>query len=308
MQPTDTSNRYDVAIVGGGPAGLSAAIVLARACRRIVLFDHGKPRNYAAEMVNGFLGLKGISPEELRERGRREASSFGVKIIDGEVTSAKCRSQAHDLYCFFVETESHAVEARALLLATGVKDYLPEIAGLETLYGSSVHHCPYCDGWEHRGKHLVALANGASAVKLAIELRAWSNKVTACSNGENISTSERQHLANNEIQFRSERVNRVSQAEGADVEINFHDGSTLTCEAVFFGGHQRQRSKLPELLGCEFNDEGLVQRDSKQKTCVDGLFVAGDAAFDVQFAIVAAAEGAVAATAINRMLIEQETR
>ena len=306
MQTDHRSDAYDVAIVGGGPAGLSAALVLARACRRVILFDHGQPRNYAAKAVHCFLGLDGIAPDGLRERGRQEAISYGVEINDCKVISAKCVSEDHTRSnTFLVDGETCAIRARTLLLATGVKDYLPEIPGIDALYGRSVHHCPYCDGWEHRGKHLVALADGASVAKLATSLRVWSKKVTACSNGKGVSTPDQQLLAKNGIALRAERIERLAEREGGAMEISFDGGPTLACEAVFFGADQGQRSHLPEMLGCK-TDDGLIETDDKQRTSVEGLFVAGDAVGDVQFAVVAAAQGAIAAAAINKLLTKQE--
>jgi thioredoxin reductase len=307
MQSDDQSDNYDVAIVGGGPAGLSAALVLARACRRVVLFDHGKPRNYAAKAVHCFLGLDGISPDDLRKRGRQEAQTYGVEFKDCKVISAKYLTNDQDRFNrFLVSAESYSVNARALLLATGVMDYLPEIPGIDALYGRLVHHCPYCDGWEHRGKHLVALADGSPAVNLAISLRVWSKQVTACSNGHDLSTADRQRLADNGIAFRAERVERLAEREGGPLEISFDGGPPLACEAVFFGTDQGQRSHLPQMLGCKTDDDGLIETDDKHRTSIEGLYVAGDAVGDVQFAVVAAAQGATAAAAINKTLTEQE--
>src|SRR4051812_12484642 len=197
------SQNFDVAIVGGGPAGLNAAIILARACRRVVLFDHGKPRNYAARAVHGFLGLDGISPYDLRERGRREALSYRVLINDCEVTSAAVVPGVESSASRFkIATDSGTLIARSILLATGMIDHLPKIPGLRELYGRAVHHCPYCDGWEHHGTHLVALANGSAAATLALSLRVWSPVVTACANGHPLSEVDRRRLCDNDIPHR----------------------------------------------------------------------------------------------------------
>jgi thioredoxin reductase len=309
MSGIPNSADFDVAIIGGGPAGLSAAVVLARACRRVVLFDHGKPRNYAARAIHGFLGQDGVSPGELRDRGRKEARNYGVEFHDGEVTSARALSAdgEHDTY-FEITIADNAVTARAVLLATGMTDYLPKIPGLRELYGKSVHHCPYCDGWEHRGKHLVALASGSSAVKLAHSLRVWSPQVTACSNGKSISDKEKEELTSNGVDWREEKVSRLVEDQQGSIKMSFDVGSPLNCDAIFFGGDQGQRSPLAKVLGCETDEDDLIQTYEKQRTCVEGVFVAGDAAGDVQFAIVAAAEGAIAAVAINHMLQEQDVR
>jgi thioredoxin reductase len=300
---------YDVAIVGGGPAGLSAAIVLGRACRQVIIFDHGKPRNYAALSVHCFLGADGISPGDLRDRGRQEASSYGCEICDAEVKSVERRGyQSGEPVRFEIISASRTVRSRAILFATGMMDYLPKIPGIDELYGRLVHHCPYCDGWEHRGKHLVAIADGRAAVKLALSLRPWSKQITSCSNGIALSEADRQVLRSNEIGCRTECVESMSEREDAKVELGFCCSTSLNCDAVFFGAGQGQRSRLPQKLGCEINGDGLVQRDVKQRTCIEGVFAAGDAAGDVQLAVAAAAEGAVAAIAINEMLQEREMR
>src|SRR4051812_4086343 len=145
MSHIPNSADFDAAIIGGGPAGLSAAVVLARACRRVVLFDHNKPRNYAARAIHGFLGQDGVSPCELRDRGREEAKRYRVDIRDCEVTDARrLNSDAADDTHFEIVASDESFIARAVLLATGMRDYLPEIPGLRELYGKSVHHCPYC--------------------------------------------------------------------------------------------------------------------------------------------------------------------
>src|SRR5690349_19734412 len=175
--------EYDVIIVGAGPAGLSAALVLGRARRRVLVFDHGHPRNAAARVVNCFLGLEGFSPHELRDRGKRQAQGYGVTFLDLEVVDA-WQESSDGQPRFVVETvEGNKFNAQKILLATGTHDDLPDIEGIRRFYGGSVHHCPYCDGWEHRDQRLMALADGEKTVELALSLRQWSPWVTACSNG-----------------------------------------------------------------------------------------------------------------------------
>ncbi len=300
---------FDAAIVGGGPAGLSAAVVLGRVRRNVALFDHGKPRNYAAHAVHCYLGLDGIEPGALRERGRREATSYGVKIFDRQVIAANCLPgmEAHQTG-FEVRTVGESINVRALLLATGVVDDLPEIANLGSFYGRTVHRCPYCDGWEHRGQHLAALGTGDAAVNLALSLRTWSQHVTACTNGHALKEPDRERLKANGIAFREEAVNSLEGKEGALEKINFQSGPPLQCGALFFSAGQGQRSRLADMLGCQRNQKDQVETGKKQETEIEGLSFAGDADGEVQFAIVAAAEGAVAATAINALLQKQDLR
>jgi thioredoxin reductase len=310
MHITKQADSYDVAIIGGGPAGLTAAVVLGRACRRIILFDHGKPRNYAARAIHGFLGLDGIAPKQLLERARHEAQCYDVQTENSEVKSIDRIEDSMELSKssrFRVTTSNRTILARAVLLATGVIDEVPKIPGIEELYGVSVHHCPYCDAWEHRGKHLVALADGSAAIELALSLLPWSKHVTCCANGTKLTSADLRTLSENSIITRTEPIAEIVRSGKARVEVRFESGEKLACDAIFFGAAQRQHSELPTILGCEIDEDGLIRRDSKQRTCVEGVFAAGDAAGDVQFAIVAAAQGATAAAAIHRMLQEQET-
>jgi thioredoxin reductase len=271
----------------------------------VVVFDHGQPRNQAAHRVNSYLLAESVSPAELRAIGRRQASAFGTEFIDAEVTDI----QPSDSECsrFILRTAStEPALVRKLLLATGVRDRLPEIENLQQFYGSSVHHCPYCDGWEHRGQVLLALGDGQAAYNLALMLRAWSPHVIACSNGQPLSRPRIRLLKRAQIAYRPERPVRLTGKGDRLTHVHFEQGEPLACDALFFSSPQAQRSHLPQSLGCQPNEKAHAATGRKQSTHCHGLFLAGDVDGDVQFAIVAAAEGAIAATAINHQL-QQET-
>jgi thioredoxin reductase len=292
----------DVAIVGSGPAGLSAALLLGRSRLRVVVCDHGRPRNRAAQAVHGFLGLDGLEPSALRERGKKECLSYGVAFVGSKVIRASS-DEVNGKSLFQLELENgEIIAARKLLLATGVEDQLPEVTGLNELYGVSVHHCPYCDGWEHQDERLVALGDGDAAVTLSITLLNWSRDITCCTNGAALNQSDSQRLQKYEIKYRHERITELTGRNRVLEQVHFAVGTPIECDALFFSADQGQRSNLPQMLGCNCNEEGLVISHGKQGSGVRGLFIAGDADGDVQFAIVAAAEGAIAATAINSEL------
>ena len=302
----NTEFPHDVAIVGGGPAGLSAAIVLGRCRRSVRLYDHGKPRNYAAQHVHGYLGLDGMTPRKLRENGRQQAALYGVLFSDEEVLAARCHPSEGGSRFELTFRQRPAQVVRKLLLATGLMDILPGLKNIHDFYGRSVHHCPYCDAWEHRDQRLAAFGDGKAAVGLALSLRNWSANITACTNGSPISDSAHGALARNGIAHRDEVLVALNGVDGRLEELVFDRGATLSCDSLFFATDKVQRSGLPAVLGCHVGDGNLVQTSGKQGTGVPGLFLAGDAHSDVQFAIVAAAEGAKAATAINRELQEED--
>jgi thioredoxin reductase len=293
---------YDVIIVGGGPAGLSAALILGRCRRRVVVCDAGRARNFAAMHVHGFVTRDGIEPPELQRLARVELMTYGVEWRQAAVVDGSCLNNGFEV----VLDKGDRLRSRKLLLATGVRDFLPDIPGFDELYGRSIHHCPYCDGWEHRDQRLVAYGEGKSAVGLALSLRTWSRRVTACIQGRTLSDLDRRRCSDLEIEVRSERISRLLSEAGELRRIEFESGPPLECDAIFFNTAQVQRTDLAARMGCSVDDWGAAETSSRQRTSVSGLFVAGDADRDVQFVVVAAAEGATAAVAINKELQEED--
>ena len=293
---------YDVVIVGGGPAGLNAALVLGRCRRSVLLCDTGHPRNAASLAMHGFLSRDGIEPLELLRLGREELGPYRVELRTAEVVDITPRSGAFDVT---LATGSR-VESRAVLIATGVRDHVPDIPGVRECYGVTVHHCPYCDGWEVRDRRLVVLGAGRAAAGLALSLKTWSDRVTICSNGRaRIGRSQRDQLARERIEISERPVVRLEHADGHARRLVFAGEQVHECDALFFTAGQTLQCELPLKLGCEITSKGVVRTDHLGQTCVPGVYVVGDASRDVQFAIVAAAEGAKAAVSINRTLQAQ---
>ena len=290
---------YDVVIVGGGPAGLSAALVLGRCRRRVLVCDAGQPRNARAAALYGYLTRDGTPPLELLRLGLDELRRYGIEVQHVTVTDVEPFEDGFDV----TVERGTKLRARMVLLATGVRDQLPDIPGIDECYGVSVHHCPYCDGWEVRDKALAILGSGAGGAGLALSLKTWSDRITLCTNGRaRLSRRQRDQLAAQQIEIREERLERADHDEGHVTGLVPRRGDVIACEAVFFATGQAQQSALPQALGCDFTRRGTVKTDHLGQTCVPGVFVVGDASRDVQFVIVAAAEGAKAGVAINRAL------
>jgi thioredoxin reductase len=295
---------YDVIIVGGGPAGLSAALMLGRCQRRVLVCDAGHPRNARSHHLHGYLTRDHVNPKEFLRIAREELARYEtVEVRDVEVTTAVCEEGA-----FHVTTAAgDELRARKLLLATGVVDNVPAIEGLHELYGSSVFHCPYCDGWEVRGQRIAIYGRGERGRGLALELTAWSRDLVLLTDGPSeIEADEVARLKRNGIAVREDRIARLEGEDGVLHRVVFTSGEALACRALFFTTGQEQRSHLATALGCEFNDKGTVMTGKYETTHLPGLYVVGDASRAVQWVIVAAAEGAEAAFSINQALIKDD--
>jgi thioredoxin reductase len=293
---------FDVIVAGGGPAGLSAALMLGRCRRRVLVCDRGEPRNRRSTALHGYLTRDGIPPAEFNALGRTEVARYGVVQRDVGVADAVRVDDGFRI----VLTDGNSAHARYLLLATGVVDELPRVPGIDECYGRSVFHCPYCDGWEWRDRRLAALGNGQRAARLALSLLTWSRRVLVCLDGGRIERSMQDRLRRNGVSLQRERVAALQQRSGRLEQIVFASGETVACDALFFATGQHAHDALAARLGCAFTRRGTVQTGGLSETNVPRLFVAGDASRDVQFVAVAAAEGAKAAVAINQAL-QRET-
>jgi thioredoxin reductase len=291
--------EFDVAIVGGGPAGLSAALMLGRCRRRVVLFDDGQPRNASSRAAHGYLTRDGVPPDLLRRTGVEEVERYGVRVRRAHVRDVDGADGA-----FVLRTaEGEMVTARKLLLATGVVDRLPPIPQVADFYGRSIFHCPYCDAWEFRDRPLAAYAPGKDGADLATALLDWSPQVTLLlDGGRPLPGRLASPLREAGVRVRVERVQSLRGAEGMLEAVALEGGTEEPCHALFFHLGYAQRSDLPQHLGVARTRKGTLRTGRFEETNVPGVWVVGDASRDVQWISIAAAEGARAAFAIHRAL------
>src|SRR6187401_238805 len=236
---------YDVVIVGAGPAGLSAALMLGRCRRRVLVCDTGRPRNYASRAMHGYLSRDGISPREFLRLAREQLRQYEtIEIRDIEVTEAHC----HESRFHVTLAGGEQFITRKLLIATGVVDNLPELPGFAELFGLSVFHCPYCDGWEVRDQPLAIYGRGARGYGLSLELTAWSRDLVLCSDGPaEIGPDDLARLRRNGIMVREDRIARLEGDQKLE-RIVFGSGPPLEREALFFTTGQTQQSFLAHSL------------------------------------------------------------
>jgi thioredoxin reductase len=294
----------DVLVVGGGPAGLSAALVLGRCHRQVLLCDDGVPRNRASPAIHGLLGQEGKAPLKFLESARAELDRYpSVRTRTTRVVDVRPAAEVFQYSC----EDSTRGTASKVLLASGIVDEMPAISGVDQLFGVSVHHCLYCDGFEYSGKAVAAYGHADKGAELGLMLRHWVDDVVVCSDGSPISAAVRQRLLDRKIPLRTEKISHLVCSGGRLFEVAFDNGPPLAREGLFFATGCHQASNLSELLGCKRDEKGGVVTDPvTEDTSVPGVYVAGDASRDVLMVSIAIAEGAKAAVAINKAFLRRD--
>ena len=299
---------YDTVVVGGGPAGLSAALVLGRSCRRVLVCDAGKPRNTPSPAVHGFLSRDGVRPGELLKIGREQLKPYAVEWHDGLVTDAERLGAGFQV----TVGKDKAVTTRTLVLATGVTDELPDLPGVKEWWGVGALHCPYCHGWEVRGRPWAFTGPPEAVVERATLFLGWTKELTYLTNGPaRLSAEQRKWLAARKVGVREEPVAGFEGTDGRLTAVVFRGDKRLGVGAVFVHAKAAQRSDLPKRLGCKFVADGwlagMVETDAAGATTVAGLYVVGDAsAAGLMNVAGAVADGAAAAGAANTAMLKED--
>lgn len=297
---------YDAIIVGGGPAGLSAALILGRCLRRVLVLDHGRARNAYAHKLHGFLSQHDITHAEFIKKSREQISHFEtVEFLDIEAVSVRSIKKHFEI----TTADKNVYTGHKLLIASGVVDALPKIEGFEALYGKSIFQCPYCHGWEMRNKSIAVLGEGARGVDLALMMKTWSSDVVLCTDGKyDLTAQQILQLSANHVQIEHKRIAYLEGKNGNLKCIHFKDGSERLAGALFFNTPSFIRSKLLDQLNCHYTEKEGVMTGRYETTNIPGLFVAGNITRDIQMVIEAAAEGAQAAYGINYELMNERLK
>jgi len=301
---------FDVAVIGGGPAGLSAGVALARALRSVVVIDAGGQRNLRADGVHGFLTREGMSPKEFLAAGRAELERYGGTAAAGYVASAR-REEGN----FVLSLEDGSTcSARRLLITSGIEDELPDLPGMSERWGRDVLYCPYCHGWEIRNLKVGVLASDSHAVLQALTFRQWSHDVTLLLNSKvTLSRGHREQLDARSVKVADGRVRGLVVQEDRLRAVTLDDGSAVPLEVLAVSPATVSRANMLQALGLE--PEGLeegpgtrLETDESGRTSCPGVWAAGNATDVSAQVVTAAAAGLKAAEAINADLVLEDTR
>ena len=298
-------NSYDVVLIGGGAAGLSAALVLARARRRVLVVDSGTPRNAPAAHMQGFLSRDGMPPADLLTAGREEVRGYGGTILTGAVKDlVRCRDGAFQVLL----DDGDRVSARRLLVATGLRDVLPDIPGLRDRWARDVLHCPYCHGWEVRDQPLGVICNGPDTARYAQIVRQWTHDVILFAPTDMLTPAERGQLVARAIGVVEGPIARVLVADDHLTGVELVDGQVVPRTALLVPPRFVPNNDLLTALGCQIDQHGWVVTGPNGATSVPGVWVAGNVTNPRAQVITATGEGSAAAIAINADLVDEDVR
>jgi len=295
----ETPETYDVVVAGGGAAGLNAALVLGRARRRVAVVDAGAPRNAPATHMHGFLSRDGMPPADLLAVGRDEVAGYGGELLQGRV------DQIDPGFLVHLAT-GPALPARRVLVATGLRDELPELPGLGERWGKDLLHCPYCHGYEVRGQPLGVLGTGPASVGQALLVRQWSDDVVFFPHTLDVTGDERERLTARGVPIVDGMVRRLVMEGDRLPGVELAEGQVVARAAVFVFPRMVAHDTLLTGLGCDKDEDGWVITDPSGRTSVPGVWAAGNVASPRAQVLTAAAMGSAAAIAINHDLVDEE--
>lgn len=298
--------QYDCVVVGGGPAGLAAALWLGRYRVNTCLIDADRPRNAPTWAIHGYLGLPDPPPEELRRIGRAQARAAGTACEIGIVEDVTGEKDNFEVRL----ADGRTTKARRILFGTGLRDMIPEIPGLADFYGTSIWHCPDCDGPPVEGLRVGVIGWGRAVAAFCMQMLTWTDQLTVLTHGQpaRLPPRSRDALARFNIPVRLDAIARVEGRDGAVERVVFAKGPAAPFDALFFNIPHGPGCSIPAELGCRANSEGILRVNKEFETTVPGIYAAGDITPGSKLAIRSAADGVRAAVGIYRSLMPDDRR
>jgi thioredoxin reductase len=299
---------FDSAIIGGGPAGLNAALILGRARRNVKLFDNNNPRNAVTQESHGFITRDGIKPKEFREIAHKEIGRYpSVTYAKREVTSV-IKNDNEQLFELVTSENDERYQSKTIIIATGLKDVLPSVDNISDYYGKSLFHCPYCDGYELRDKPLVVIiGEQVQGFHFIQTIYNWSKDLIVCTNGKDLKNSDQKDLLKNKgIKIIENKIKNFDGKNGQIEKIVFENGESISRKGGFVMPQLIQASDFGKQLGCQYNPLGGIVVDSFGRTNIQGVYAAGDASVISPAQLIIAAAGVRAAAGVNNDLTQKE--
>ncbi|MDP3467774.1 MAG: NAD(P)/FAD-dependent oxidoreductase [Daejeonella sp.] len=297
------NNQYDVIIIGGSYSGLAAGMALGRSLKKVLIIDIGQPCNRQTPHSHNFITQDGKKPDEIAALAKQQVMCYPtVEFFSGLAMDGKKTK-----YGFEIRTDSgKKFNASKLILATGIKDIIPEIPGYAESWGISVLHCPYCHGYEVRNLKTGILGNGDFGFEFSVLISNWTDDLTLFTNGKSdLSIEQMAKLRNHNIKIEEAEIDQLEHENGYVKNVHFKDGSNTPVKALYARSAFVQHSGIPEMLGCEINDEGYIRVDPAQKTNIGGIFACGDNCTRMRTVANAVAMGTTAGMMVNKELIEE---
>lgn len=293
--------EYEVIIIGGSYSGLSAAMALGRSLRKTLVIDSGKPCNEQTPHSHNFLTQDGKSPKEIAESAQKQVSEYEtVHFHKGKAIDAKKSENSFEI----ITEKGEKFHSKKLIIATGIVDEIPDLKGFKESWGISLIHCPYCHGYEYKGKKTGIIANGDKAVHISSLVKNLTEDVTILTQGKaNFTDEQLEKLKRNNIQIIESEISELKHDNGIVESIIFSDQTEMKFEAVYGAFPFHQHSEIPKNLGCEFTEFGHIKTDQFQKTNIPGIFVCGDNSSMMRSVSNAVMTGNVAGAMVNMELV-----
>jgi thioredoxin reductase len=297
-------NNFDVIIIGGSYAGLSAGMSLGRALRQVLIIDSGKPCNIQTPHSHNFITHDGETPAQVSALAKEQVKKYDtVSFYEGLAVSGIKKESG-----FEIRTQSGDIlTAKKLIFATGIKDIMPDISGFAECWGISVIHCPYCHGYEVKNEKTGLMANGDAGYEYAKTIRNWTKDLTLFTNGKSTLTYEQnEKVREHQIKVVETEIDSIEHQHGRIQNILFKDGSKAPFTAIYSRPQFVQHSDIPPSLGCELTEQGYIQIDAFQKTTVAGVYACGDNTTQARAISLSVSTGSLTGIVVNKELIEEE--